>query len=240
MSAAVRVTELEQENAQLSAALATLRAEHSAVKQQLDWLKRQLFGARSEKRLDVDPAMQGNLLAALGVATPPPKVAPTETVSYQRRKKLRDGAVNDTGLRFGEDVPREIIAVKDPEIEAIPAARREQIGEKVTYRLAQRPGSYVILEYTRPVYKVLDDLTIVTTPAPANVLEKSTADVSFLAGMLVDKFSYHLPLYRQHQRLLAAGIRLSRTTLSQITLMEPPMFALKAPRRGAVSALQTG
>ena len=214
MSAAVRVTELEQENAQLSAALATLRAEHSAVKQQLDWLKRQLFGAKSEKRLNVDPAVQGNLLTALGVATPPPKVAPTETVSYERRKKLRDGAVNDTGLRFGEDVPREIIAVKDPEIEAIPAARREQIGEKVTYRLAQRPGSYVILEYTRAVYKVLDDLTIVTTPAPANVLEKSAADVSFLAGMLVDKFCYHLPLYRQHQRLLQAGIRLSRTSLT--------------------------
>ena len=60
-----------------------------------------------------------------------------------------------------------------------------------TYRLAQRPGSYVILEYTRPVYKLLDDLRIATTPAPANVLEHSVADVSFLAGMLVDKFGYH-------------------------------------------------
>ena len=127
-------------------------------------------------------------------------MAPTETVSYQRRKKQRDGAVNDTGLRFGEDVPREIIAVKDPEIEAIPAERREQIGEKVTYRLAQRPGSYVILEYTRPVYKLLDDLTIVTTPAPANVLEKSAADVSFLAGMLVDKFCYHCVLRMRPSR----------------------------------------
>ena len=31
------------------------------------------------------------------------------------------------------------------------------------------------------------------------VFDKSVADVSFLAGMLVDKFTYHLPLYRQHQ-----------------------------------------
>lgn len=207
MSAAVRVTELERENAQLKADLA-------AVTQQLQWLKRQLFGTKSEKRLDIDPAVQGNLLDALGVATPPPKPPPTETVTYQRRKKQRDGAVNDTGLRFGEDVPREIIAVKDPDIEAIPEDRRERIGEKVTYRLAQRPGSYVILEYTRPVYKVLDDLRIVTTPAPANVLEKSAADVSFIVGMLVDKFCYHLPLYRQHQRLVQAGIRLSRTSLT--------------------------
>ena len=46
------------------------------------------------------------------------------------------------------------------------------------------------------------------------MLERSAADVSFLAGMLVDKFDYHLPLYRQHQRLKQAGIQLSRTSLT--------------------------
>jgi hypothetical protein len=51
---------------------------------------------------------------------------------------VRDGAVNDTGLRFGDDVPREIIAVKDPEIEAIPASRRVRIGEKVTGAAARQ------------------------------------------------------------------------------------------------------
>lgn len=197
------------------------RAEYEALQEQLhsltsqlDWFKRQLFGRKSEKRLDVDPTVQGNLLSALGVATPLRKEAPTETVTYTRRKKSRDAAVNDTGLRFGEDVPREVILVKDPDIEAIPEDQRVQIGEKVTYRLAQRPGSYVILQYTRPVYKRLDDLTILTTPAPANVLDKSAVDVSFLAGMLIDKFCYHLPLYRQHQRLRQAGIQLSRSSLT--------------------------
>jgi hypothetical protein len=58
LSAVVQVTELKRENAQLKADLA-------AVTQQLDWFKRQLFGAKSEKRLDVDPAVQGNLLDAL-------------------------------------------------------------------------------------------------------------------------------------------------------------------------------
>jgi len=47
---------------------------------------------------------------------------------------------------------------------------------------------------------------MITTPAPAGVLDKCAADVSLLAGMLIDKFSYHLPLYRQHQRLQQAGI----------------------------------
>jgi transposase len=162
-----------------------LQEQVQSLRSQLDWLKRQLFGRKSEKRLDVDPAVQGNLLNALGVATPPQKQAPTESVTYTRRKKSRDGALNDTGLRFDEDVPREIILVKDPDIEAIPEEQRVQIGAKVTYRLAQRLGSYVVLQYTRPVYKRLDDLTILTTPAPANVLEKSAVDVSFLAGMLI-------------------------------------------------------
>jgi len=208
------VAELERENAQLSADLAALRADYADLKQQLEWLKRQLFGRKSEKRLEVDPAVQGNLLAALGVEAPPQPLQPTETITYQRRSKVRDAAVNDSGLRFGEDVPREIITVRDPEIEALPAEQRVRIGEKVTYRLAQRPGSYVILEYHRPVYKRRDDEKILTTAAPANVLDKCVADVSLLAGMLIDKFSYHLPLYRQHQRLAQNGIQLSRSSLS--------------------------
>ena len=214
MSATVRVAELERENAQLSADLAALRADYADLKQQLEWLKRQLFGRKSEKRLDVDPAVQGNLLAALGVEAPPQPVEPTETITYQRRNKVRDAAVNDSGLRFGEDVPREIIVVQDPEIEALPPEQRVRIGEKVTYRLAQRPGSYVIIEYHRPVYKRLDEEKILTTAAPANVLDKCVVDVSFLAGMLIDKFCYHLPLYRQHQRLAQNGIQLSRSSLS--------------------------
>ena len=48
------------------------------------------------------------------------------------------------------------------------------------------------------------------------VFDRSIADVNFLAGLLVDKFTYHLPLYRQHQRLSGGGITLSRSTLSNL------------------------
>jgi len=81
-----RVEELEQDNARL-------RAQVAILKQQLDWFKRQLFGSKSEKRLEVDPAVQGNLLEILGVTPPPPKEQPTESITYRRRKKARDGAV---------------------------------------------------------------------------------------------------------------------------------------------------
>jgi len=100
------------------------------------------------------------------------------------------------------------------------------IDYKTTHRLAQRPGSWVVLAYRRPVLRHCDEQRITTAPAPANVLEGSCADVSVLAGLVVDKFCYHLPLYRPHQRLTDAGIRLSRATLTQWTrrtaeLLEP-------------------
>jgi transposase len=207
VSTAVLIADLQSRNAQLSEQLATLQ-------RQLDWFKRQLFGAKSEKQLLIDPAVQGNLLAALGVATPsPPPITPTTTVTYTRQKR-RDNAVTDTGLRFDETVPVNIITIGDPAIEALPASERECIGEKVTYRLAQRPASYELMKYIRRVYKITATQAIVTTVSPPTVLDKCAADVSLLAGLLTDKFLYHLPLYRQHQRITAAGIQVSRSSLT--------------------------
>jgi len=62
--------------------------------------------------------------------------------------------------------------------------------------------------------------------------------VSFLAGLLVDKFLYHCPLYRQHQRLEDGGIRVTRPWLTQLTqqsiaLLEPIYEAQLASVRGS-------
>jgi transposase len=223
---------LRAENAELKAALAQ-------VTQQLEWFKRQLFGRKSERHLPVDPS-QGNLLADLA-PEPPEGAVPTETVTYTRRTaKNRGNAVHDSGLRFDATVPVQVIEQPAPELQGREAEAFEVIGEKITHRLAQRPGSYVILEYRRPVLKRRDTEQVITTPAPPNVLERSVADVSFLVGMLVDKFLYHLPLYRQHQRLLQSGIQLSRVTLGTLTaraidLLEPIYKAqLEHIRQGRV------
>jgi len=83
-----------------------------------------------------------------------------------------------------------------------------------------------VLKLVRPVIKRTDTGELLTPPVPVNVLDKSIADVSFLAGMLVDKFMYHLPLYRQHQRLRQCGIEIARATLTNLSsraidLLEP-------------------
>jgi len=216
-----------------SSDVATLCAENDSLKEQvqalqtqLDWFKRQLFGARSEKRLEIDPALQADLLAALGEGLPAHSRPETEKITYERRKSRNDHAVTDTGLRFDDSVPVETIVLSSPELADVPEDKQVLITEKITYRLAQRPGSYVVLKYVRPVTKRKETNELVTPPAPVNVLDKSIADVSFLAGMLVDKFMYHLPLYRQHQRLRQCGVEIARPTLTNLSsraidLLEP-------------------
>lgn len=223
------ITALCAENAALRSRLGESEQQLQALRAQLDWFKRQLFGERSEKRLVVDPAVQADLLAGLGgdAVAAAPKPADKQNISYERSKPRAPGTVNDCGLRFDDTVPVETVHLgPGAELTDVAQDQRELVSHKVSYRLAQRPGSYVILKYVRPVIKRRDTGALISTPAPANVLDKSVADVSFLAGLLVDKFVYHLPLYRQHQRLSQCGIELSRTTLTNlarraIDLLEP-------------------
>jgi transposase len=217
-------------------AVVALLVQNAELKRQVEWFKRQLFGRKSERRL-LTPEAQQLPLAGLGPATvgpadaPPP---PTETVrAYQRRVRHELGAqaAEEGGWRFDPSVPVEVIELPNATLEGLTAADYDIIGEKVTYRLAQRPGAYVVLKYIRKIIKLKQTEEVHCPPAPPAVFEKSWADVSLLAGLLIEKFAYHLPLYRQHQRLAHAGVRLSRATLTQwvqrtAALLEPIYLAL--------------
>lgn len=63
-------------------------------------------------------------------------------------------------------------------------------------------------------------------PAPVSVLDGCRADVSFFAGMIIDKFAYHQPLYRQHVKLQDSSINVSRAWITKlmpaaVSLLEP-------------------
>ena len=160
-----------------------LHAQVQSLKTQLDWLKRQLFGEKSEKRLVHDAAMQADLLAPLGERLPETAELATEKIAYTRRKPKQRGedCVTEKGLRFDASVPVEVIEVSAPELSGPEADQYIVIDEKVTRRLAQRPGSYVVLEYHHPVLKHLPTQTLTSTAAPTAVFEGSLADVSLLA-----------------------------------------------------------
>lgn len=214
----------------LSRPYAMLRDEVAAIKHQLEWFKRQLFGQKSERRI-VDPASkQMSLGEAMNPAqsanAPPP--AGRRVEAHTRKVSTNKAGSDEDSLPFFDEsrVPVELIEVPSPQTAGLSADEFEIIGHKDSFRLAQRPGSYVVLKYRRPVIKLKATQVITCPVAPVGVIESSRADVSFVAGLLIDKFAYHLPLYRQHQRLTDAGITVRRPWLTQLSqqgvaLLEP-------------------
>ena len=220
-------TELVDLVTKQSSLLEKQASEITDLKTQLKWFQNQIFGRKSERRLAGDSKyVQLTLGSLLEEETPP---APTETVKeYQRRikpEKLSESGEDESGLRFSSDVPVKTITLKPEEAADLKEGEDyEVIGEKITHRLAQRPASYVVLKYVRPVVK-LKNAEVVSSPAPEGVFERSFADVSLVAGIMVDKFQYHLPLYRQHQRLAAGGVTISRQTLTNFVARAADLLA---------------
>jgi transposase len=223
MSAAQVMSLLQSKDATIEG----MQQQMDALRQRVEWFERQMFGAKSERYApQPDPAQMH-----LGEAFPVPEPIPEQrkaVPAHTRRAPQSDMASDADESKFFDEsrVPVQTITVPNPETAGLATDQFDVIAEKVTYRLAQRPGSYVVLKYVRQVIKRKDTQRLQCPPAPVGVIEGSRADVSFVAGLMVDKFAWHLPLYRQHQRLGDAGITVSRPWLTQLTqraigLLEP-------------------
>src|SRR5258708_14265354 len=83
--------------------------------------------------------------------------------AHTRRVAHKDGAA-DTGeaLPFFDEtkVPIQTIVLMHADAKDLKSDECEIIGEKVTYRLAQRPGSYVILKDHRPFIQLKEQKVI--------------------------------------------------------------------------------
>jgi len=196
----------------------------SELERQLEWFKRQVFGARTERRLCPEGSKQLCLGEYEPLPTPPPPETTVKAYERSHRREKIEFSEEESRLKFDASVPVEVINVPPPEVEG----EYEVIGEEISYKLSQRPGSYVVLKYVRPTIKVKETKKIKTAPptSAGSVIEGGIAEVSFIAGLVLDKFLYHLPLYRQHQRLTASGVHLNRMTLTNIVhrggeLLEP-------------------
>ncbi len=214
-------------------------AKVSALRDQVARYERQRYGRSSEKRRNAGTASEGG--ASDGAATPDAgedepeaerkgeaekKAEKKPQGGVKGRKKDRDGSVNGAGLRFGPEATVIDIDVMPPEIEGLAEDDFDIISERVCCKLASVPIRHVVLRYHYKKAKIRSSGALVCAPAVEGVFKHSCVDVSFVAGMLVDKFAWHLPLYRQHQMLGESGITVSRKSLSgwanrAISLLEP-------------------
>jgi transposase len=210
---------------ELATAYLVLAKQLEEEKAQNAWLVRQLFGRKTERLIPQDPK-QSTLFDV-------PELPPAQSVSIQgyernaRRNPTDTGREN--GIRFDPSVPVDEEVVYPEKVRGLPAEAFEVIGEKVTERLVQIPTQYRVKRTRRVTVKLNGEL--LTAPAPDAVIERSFADVTFLAGMITDKFQYHLPLYRQHQRLSGGGVHVSRGHLTTLThrtleLLEPVYYSI--------------
>ena len=210
--------------------IAGLAARIAALTAQIAQLQRDLYGSRSERCKEGGDG-SGSDDGADG--------KDGRRGGRPGRGKERGDAVNDTGLRFNGQVrsqsgatdrlvrgPVIDITVTPPAIEGLSEDDYEVVSERVHCRLAAIECRHVVIRYRHVKVKIRETGALVGAPARESVFKNSCADVSFVAALLIDKFLWHLPLYRQHRMLAAAGITVNRGSLSlwanrAIALLKP-------------------
>jgi transposase len=213
---AAYVEELKSENLELESEVFLLRTQVAEATEQLAWLKRQLFGKRSEKVIEKRDERQLLLFDLDGLQKP--KEEETKKVAaHSRKKPNRNG---QDAIALPADIPLKTTVIDLPEEEKVCKETGEklvQIGEEVSHKLAHQPGSYYIKEIIRPKYALpkREEAGIFTASLPGSLLLRCRADESFLAEIITKKFADHLPLYRIEEILKREEIKVSRKLLSQ-------------------------
>lgn len=198
----------------LTQEVAQLRDENLELKSRIAWFEKQVFGSKSEKRI-IDHPHQHSLLTEPTQTAPEPTTVTVPAHERGTAKKQRpEDCVTDTGLRFGENVPVQVVRLEPPELSGPDADQYAIVSIEISHKLAQPNNGYTVIRYEKVVIQRKGDNALISAPMLAQVLDSSIADVSLLAGLLVDKFLYHLPLYRQHQRMAQMGITVSRASLT--------------------------
>jgi transposase len=199
------------------------------LKLQIEKLRRELYGSRSERtaRLleqmelqleDLEAAATEDELAAEKAA------ARTETVkSFERRRPSRKP--------FPEHLPRERVVIAAPEnCPCCGSAKLSKLGEDVTETLEVVPRSWKVIQTVRERFSCRSCETIAQPPAPFHVTPRGFAGPNLLAMILFEKFGQHQPLNRQSERYAREGIDLSVSTLADqvgaCTTVLQPLHAL--------------
>jgi len=206
-----RLHDMERQLEETCATTEELQRSYACLKEEYLTLKRMFFGPRRERL----PEAPGQL--HLFHADAPPSIpdesaapAPDEELTSRKRKKGH-------GRRgIPDHLPRTPVLHDVPEAARICDCGREKtrIGEDVTEQLDYEPGKMFVFRHIYPKYACSCCKDGVTSAEPAvNPIAGGLAGPGLLAYVLVNKFSDHLPLYRQQDVLARHGVFIARSTL---------------------------
>jgi transposase len=210
-SAWERLRELERQLDEFVATTEELKRAQACLKEEYLALKRLLFGPRRERL----PEAPGQLhlfdgAASSSIADDPTDSSEAEPEPARKRRKGHGRRV------IPDDLPREDVVHDVPPAEQQCGCGRAKarIGEDVTEQVDYVPGKLTVYRHIYPKYACSSCKDGVTSAQPvANPIERCLAGPGLLAYVFVNKFSEHLPLYRQQDVLVRHGIFLARSTL---------------------------
>lgn len=208
-------------NERQSRQITELTAEVKKMSAQIAWFQQHMFGRKSEKRLPgVD---QPSLFDAAGVEIPIERQSETmaeseeETVTYTRKKSKK-----------GVSKPREtwenlpLLETRVIEPQGVDLSRYRRIGEEVTTLVGFEPGKYYRIAVVRPKYGLIDPTEpvergkgVIIAPLPKFPIYKGVPDASLLSEIVLQKYEYHMPFYRQIKAMAHMGM----TGLKEATIV---------------------
>lgn len=184
------------------------------LEHQLAGLRRQRFGATSERLEQLDLALEETEIEVARDADPAAPEDAGEAKRKPRRKPLP------------KELPRTESILSPGEACAGCGGSLKRLGEDVTEELDYIPGRFVVNRFVRPRLACACCEAICQAPLPARPIERGRPGPGLLAHVLVAKYGDHLPLYRLSKIFERDGIELDRSTLADwvgkaTALLEP-------------------
>lgn len=183
------------------------------LKLEIEKLRRELYGSRSERKTRLLEQMELQLEDLEASATEDElaaetAVARTQTVkSFQRKRPSRKP--------FPEHLPRQRVVIAAPQnCPCCGSAKLSKLGEDITETLEVIPRQWKVIQTVRERFSCRNCETISQPPAPFHVTPRGFAGPNLLAMILFEKFGQHQPLNRQSERYAREGIDLSVSTLA--------------------------
>lgn len=180
----------------------------SSMKFELSQLKRLIFGSKRERF--VSGAEDAQMSLPFDIETESQEEtseAATEEVSSHQRRKRK----NHPGrLSLPDHLPVEEIIIEPEE----DVTGLKCIGHEVTDELEYQQAILKINRFMRPKYAREDNEGVICGNLPSRPIEKGIAGPGLLSHILVSKYVYHLPFYRQSQRFkIEHQIDIPRSTM---------------------------
>lgn len=200
------ISTLEQERNKLQEELLILEQKHQLTKEELEYLRRQIFGRKSERFIGMDPTQLSLELEGMVEAM---RKEDTEQISYTRKKSGKEEKQGHGRMPIPAHLRREEIIM---EPEEVPEGSKK-IGEAITEVMEYKKAEIYVKKYIRPKYALPKEEGIVIGSLPSLPIPKGNAGPSLLSHILIGKYVDHLPLYRQQKQFKRLGVEISDKTI---------------------------